>query len=275
MLKKKKGMTLGEILITMSVMAFIAMIAIMTVKPFEKAMRTLYARAFEAFRNAAYNASIDSGDTEFFPTAKDLCEGLVEYMNTVQINCNLPSSNLVTTNTTDFKNITPHFITSNAMRVYITNSLEHTETDDFGVELTTKYYVVFVDLTGERPPNSTIWTEKKPCDVVAFIVTDAADVVPIGPPEIDTRYLTATVSYPATLEQPEETFSNPMSYNDAKHVAWGNNIDSTEMMSLHFNNDLAAQSPLKVSYPPPPPINTEKGCTEKTSPCDVVFNEYY
>ena len=82
MLRNKKGMMLGEILITISIMAFIAMIAIMTVKPFEKAMRSLYSRAFEALQNASYNAYVDNASTEFFQTPKDLCEGLIEYMNT-------------------------------------------------------------------------------------------------------------------------------------------------------------------------------------------------
>lgn len=274
MLKKQKGMTLGEVVITMTVMAFIAMIAIMTVKPFEKAMRLLYARAFEAMSNAAYNAYVDNSDTEFFPTAEALCNGLIEYMNTVQANCNTPVT--VDKSTREFKDIVPHFIASNAMRVYISNQYEHTEEDDFGVNLTTKYYIVYVDLTGERPPNSTNWTDEKPCDIVAFLVTDGADVVPIGPAEVDTRYLTATVSYPATLDNPEETFSAPMSYWAAKHVAWGTNVDSTEMMSLHFDRDLPAGSPLKVDYPTiVPDLNEEKGCTEKTSPCDVVFNQYY
>ena len=141
--------------------------------------------------------------------------------------------------------------------------------------ITTKYYIVFIDLTGERPPNNANWTEEKPCDGVAFLVTDGADVVPLGPPEVDTRYVTATVSYPATIDNPEETFSQPMSYWDAKHVAWGNNVDSTEMMSLHFDRDLPASSPLKVNYPTPPALNEVKGCTEKTSPCDVVFEQYY
>lgn len=275
MLKNKKGMTLGEILITMSIMAFIAMIAIMTVKPFEKAMRTLYARAFEAMQNASYNAIIDADTSEFFPTPKDLCENLIKFMNTAQENCNIPDTQLPNYNTTNFKNLTPHFITSNSMRVYISEQKEHTEVDDFGIEVKIKFFIVFIDITGERPPNSTIWTEEKPCDVVAFLVTDAADVVPIGPPEIDTRYLTATVSYPATLDKPEETFSNPMSYWDAKHVAWGNNVDSTEMMSLHFSNNIPLSSPLKVNYPFPKSLNTTKGCTEKTSPCDVVFEQYY
>ena len=275
MLRNKNGMTLGEVLITMSLMAFIAMIAIMTVKPFEKAMRSLYARAFEAIQNAAYNAYVDNASTEFFATPKELCEGLIEYMNTVYVDCNVPQAKLATYTTREFSNVPPHFIASNAMRVYISPQYEHTEEDDFGVNLTTKYYIVFIDLTGERPPNNANWTEEKPCDVVAFLVTDGADVVPLGPPEVDTRYVTATVSYPATIDNPEETFSQPMSYWDAKHVAWGNNVDSTEMMSLHFDRDLPASSPLKVNYPTPPALNEVKGCTEKTSPCDVVFEQYY
>ena len=235
MLRNKKGMMLGEILITISIMAFIAMIAIMTVKPFEKAMRSLYSRAFEALQNASYNAYVDNASTEFFQTPKDLCEGLIEYMNTVYVDCNVPGSKLATMTTVDFSDVPPHFIASNAMRVYISPQYAHTEEDDFGVRLTTKYYIVFVDLTGERPPNNAAWTEDKACDVVAFLVTDGADVVPLGPPEVDTRYVTATVSYPATIDNPEETFSEPMSYYDAKHVAWGTNVDSTEMMSLHFD----------------------------------------
>ena len=195
--------------------------------------------------------------------------------NTVYVDCNVPQAKLATYTTREFSNVPPHFIASNAMRVYISPQYEHTEEDDFGVNLTTKYYIVFIDLTGERPPNNANWTEEKPCDVVAFLVTDGADVVPLGPPEVDTRYVTATVSYPATIDNPEETFSQPMSYWDAKHVAWGNNVDSTEMMSLHFDRDLPASSPLKVNYPTPPALNEVKGCTEKTSPCDVVFEQYY
>ena len=296
MTNKKLGMTLGEILITMSIMAFIAMIAIMTVKPFEKALRSLYARAFESVANASYNAYLDNSEDTFFSTPKKLCEGLIEYMNTSYTNCDIADGELATNQTTNFTDIEPHFIASNAMRFYITKQYEHTEEDDYGVDTPIKYFIVYVDLTGERPPNSTVWSEKKACDVVAFIVTESADVIPIGPPEIDTRYVTATVSFPACMCCKDGYNSTPMSYWDAKHVAWGDNTDSTEMMSLNFSNDLPADSPLKVSYPTPPQLNNglpattcpescetnptvqpccKTGCTEETSPCDVVFDQYY
>ena len=60
-----------------------------------------------------------------------------------------------------------------------------------------KYFIVWVDLNGDRNPNIAEWNKNKPSDIVPFVVTTSGGVIPIGAPTIDTRYITVRIKYPS------------------------------------------------------------------------------
>ena len=68
--------------------------------------------------------------------------------------------------------------------------------DNNNTQQNVKYFVVWVDLNGDRRPNTTAWSEKKPADVVPFIITTAGKVIPAGAPILDNRYSTVRIQYP-------------------------------------------------------------------------------
>ena len=73
----------------------------------------------------------------------------------------------------------------------VPNSME----SDANYEL--KYFIVWVDLNGDRNPNIAEWNKNKPSDIVPFVVTTSGSVIPIGGPTIDTRYTTVRIKYPS------------------------------------------------------------------------------
>ena len=96
---------------------------------------------------------------------------------------------------------------------------------------TKKFYIIYVDLNGNMPPNTTQWTEKKPADIVPFIITEDADVIPMGAPVADARYLTALVEYNSFTtdengEQKQE-YSQPMTYYEAMRKSWATEESSS------------------------------------------------
>ena len=115
-------------------------------------------------------------------------------------------------------------------------------------------------------------------DIVAFVVTEASVVIPVGPPEIDTRYMLASAIYPPDDEnRPEGTRSKPMSYYEAKYDAFGSSKSLAEPMSLDFYKDFATNSPFAITYPTPGSANVAEGCTDggnMVSPCYVKIEEY-
>ncbi len=103
---------------------------------------------------------------------------------------------------------------------------------------TVGWFIVYVDLNGERGPNSTTVVNGKSPDIVAFALTDHGGVAPIGMPRVERKYLTAKVGYPDIYcdtkrqfptkygcvddgNKISRRFSNTMAYQEAVRHAWG------------------------------------------------------
>ena len=278
----KQAVTLVEVLITMGIIGIIAMFAITTIKPYEKTYKWLYIRIFNVLETSVYNSMLDRA--AFPTTSAAFCSMLTEYMNVAENNCTANGD--LAALAADFPEGNIKLVLSNGMRLWIgsNNGAPFVKTQKIPGTTQTynmKYYMVYVDITGEKPPNRVEWTAGgKLADIVAFAVTESSVVIPLGPPEIDTRYLTATVIYPPYDEnQPEGNKSLPMSYADAKAVAWGQSINEVEIRSWQFNTSdvISANGPFAVSYPTPPELGTE--CTEvhnQISPCYIkIDNKSY
>ena len=106
-------------------------------------------------------------------------------------------------------------------------------------------------------PNSPTARGNGMADIVAFIVTEDYDVIPIGRPEVDTRYFVTTVEYSATtgLDNEDVNSSMTMSYLEAKRHAWGEPnkqfyVSANEPMSMNYYDgvNITAASPFWLDY---------------------------
>lgn len=289
----KKAFTLIELMVILFVISVVVMVTLLVQKPFDKGTALLYNRAFTSLSTAIYNIHEDLTGTDTLMSLITIvfCEKLAKvdtgYMNTSSAtNCN-PNTVPLTAADTDFSSTTLQFVTSNGMKFYLSPVDSITVTGESGPE-TIPYRIVFVDLNGDTGPNTMQWSSTKMADIVAFLVTIDGDVIPVGYPEIDRRYLTAKVHYPdGDTEAEVDQYSDSMSYFDAKATAWGvedSNYNLEEIMSIKFNDDFpaGAEGKLKVkntdysvTYPD---VNTTMGCVaasvSNASACEVEFNQY-
>lgn len=285
MFRKLKAVTLAEMMICLLIIAILVVMAMITIKPYDKTFKWLYVRIYHTLETAVYNSMMTR--SEFPTTSTEFCNMLLEYINSPENNC---AAGDLTREATTFPEANIKIVASNGMNIWIASNggapFTHTEVID-GNTATMKYYVVFADLNGDRPPNvaqrpeaaTDPWTsDSKLVDIVAFVITEASVVIPIGPPEIDTRYMQAMAIYPPEDEnRPEGNHSKPSTYFWAKNEAWGLGKSISEPMSLDFRADFPADSPFYVDYPTANAVNTTKGCTQSTSqvsPCYVKIEDY-
>lgn len=296
-MNKKKAMTLAEVLFVFIIIGIIAAIAIVTVKPWDKACKYAYSRMYHSLKLAFYNSMLTQ--PEFPTTSTKFCELLVDYINTSTNGANCSRARDLTNNPRIFPEDKIQIQATNSSKIWIGANngqpFVHTETESSGAVSKTKYYLVYVDLNGNKGPNSPKWEENKLSDIVAFAVTDGLTVLPLGHPEVDNRYLNAHVVYPQTEEdQPDGNLSDDMTYYEAKKYAWGNNVDSSDSMSLNLQNDLPNDSYFKLTttgsvnspyypkydsysdfFPVPIAPDAGHGCREVSSPCYVDIFEYH
>ena len=248
-MKKFKAFTLAEILIVFVIIGIIATVGVNTVKPWEKALKYSYSRIYNALALATYNAVVNGPRAEHsFPDGlagsttenqgpEKFCQDLAYFMNNVETHCGNPPITKAEGNYKVFDTTTPHIILSNGVKLWIgaPNSnhayIQEIPLDNNKNSLkdTIIYYIVYADLTGDRKPNSPIWSERKAADVVAFAVTNHFVVVPLGYPVVDKRYLVAHVMRPISNEETgddEEIPTDPMSFYEAATYAYGKYMKS-------------------------------------------------
>lgn len=268
---RRKAITLGELLLVFVIMGVVASMTIITAKPQEKNLKFVYSRTLSTLSTAFYNASMNlptyltsgEGATHMdgsFPTRPyEFCMMLTEYINTSagsSNNCDAAKTGTLIVNQTGaninswLNSHEPNFIASNGVKYWIatTNADNTFATAKFSsstgsADFEIRYYVVVVDLNGDMGPNTVIWRPKRAADRVAFIVTEDADVIPIGYPEVDVRYLTAQVVYATTsgIELEDQNTSPEMSYYLAKRTAWASNTGAANIYAK-------ADNPLTLSF---------------------------
>ena len=136
------------------------------------------------------------------------------YINTTEYFCsaaNFKPLSLTSNITENDLNTKMAFRATNSLRFYISEmgSVSVPDNMNGNVEQTVKYFVVWVDLNGDRRPNITAWTQKKPADIVPFIITTSGTVIPAGAPIVDPRYTTVRIQYPldSTLKYSAESLT--------------------------------------------------------------------
>lgn len=166
------------------------------------------------------------------PNADNETAAQYGYINTSEYYCSTftPIKNMAATFP---DNQTPAFRASNSMLYYISimGKLEVPDAMNNNQIQTIKYFIVWVDLNGDRRPNTAKWSPKKPADIVPFMVTTSGAVLPIGAPTIDTRYMTARVQYPTDNKRKFSVKS--ASYYEAQIMTYDNKeFPSYDLLSL-------------------------------------------
>lgn len=304
MLRKFDAITLAEMLITLLIIAVLCLFALSTIKPYDKTFKWLYVRVYHSLETAVYNSMMTRNSKEdddplngFPKDSTSFCNMLKEYMNSApdddvpgEVVPKCEAGRDLDINATDFPEEDVQILLTNGVKLWIASDGGKPYVLDEvidGTPANMKYYIVYADLNGSRGPNAAQWddtgninwtTDYKMVDIVAFVVTEASVVVPVGPPEIDTRYMQASVIYPADDENcPDCNRSVPNSYYWAKHDAWGDSKSIAEPMSLNFAGKFPANSPFAITYPEANAVNTAEGCTDennKISQCFVSIEEY-
>lgn len=279
----KFAMTLAELCIVFVVIGIIATVTIATVNPLEKSMKYLYYKTFHTLETAIFNSTLS--DPVFPETSDKFCEKLLEYINSNTNSCSIAKNLTNNPSNSDFKEDNVQIVESNGVRLYIAADEDgkpflHTEEQTSGGPTNIRYYLVYADLNGTMRPNSiSLDSKNSVTDIVGFVVTESSKVVPVGPAELDTRYMLAQVVYSPTDSDDEfSNVSQSMSYYNAKHMAWGNEIDEREVMSLNFQNDFPEGSPLKITYPSAedtPDVDEGNGCSEANSICYIKIDEFF
>lgn len=234
----RRAMTLTETLLVFIIIGIIASFTMSSLRPWERQYRDSYMRIYNVLKLALYNSMVDLND---FPRTKtSLCTKLVDYMNT--------AGNVTTCNPQNLGNnpadadftVDSSIILSNGMRMWLGSKDAFTCTDDesktceyFTDDATgVKYYYVYIDINGDTKPNTSVYSIKKPSDIVGFALTDQYTVIPLGYPKIDIRYLQAHVVYPPEDEDSKEIVSEPMAFFTAQAMAFGYDGDATKVRSV-------------------------------------------
>ena len=213
----------------------------------------------------------------------------------------------------------PHFVASNGSKFWIAHSNTpntfstfkfHASNEmDASVDTQIRGYIVVVDLNGDATPNTTQWKENKVADVVAFVVTEDFSVIPLGYPEVDRRYVSASIVYNTTsgvgIEDANTSVSMP--YYQAKRISWGTApgasnayVTTDEPMSINYyaekngfgdkNDNITAKSVFYIDYSTNPQFteynnmyfaqeydeyNYHKNCAKESDPSQLQADACY
>jgi len=263
----KRAFTLGEVLIVFIIIGIIAGLSLLTIKPWEKQYKMFYQRMYHSIQLAVYNHMLESSsDENAFPSSdKNLCKVLLEYINTsnnAQVSsCDTMQSVGDNPSAATFADKNPAIQASNGTKIWIgsnggapfvlnqvINARRTLSSGTVKNEQTTdsiRYYFVYVDINGDRSPNTPVWSDGRMADIVGFIVTDTFEVIPIGYPQVDIRYLSAHVVYPpleveysvsdTISKNVDEEVSDPMTYYEAKVKAYGQRTSTTVTGATEIN----------------------------------------
>ena len=223
-MKKKftavKAFTLPEMLIVLGIISIVSVTLMTTIKPSDKYLKFQYYSAYNTLQTASYNVFQDmiyqsqkkedealekgeaipelSGEKVKLPLLGEFSKALTTrgtvtvdgetydnvggYINTVEA-----TYGSTVTSGADSEFTTPSFITANGMKFYQNNATLKDGTSD--------YRLFWVDLNGDKKPNSADFTKHESPDIVAFMVNDTGYVIPVGYATIDPRYLITHVDY--------------------------------------------------------------------------------
>ena len=260
-MRKQSGFTLAEMLIAFGIISVIVGAALITLKPFDRNIKYLYSATFHSLDKALYNAitywvnedrnkrnerdpfieSYTENGTEVKVTpikgTERLCTALTEYMTSIGGKCS--SANIVSdsANNSEFKEDKVQFKTTNGVRYWISKRMSPSE----GVQ-GPKFFIIYADMNGVKPPNSIIYEKGvKDPDIFAFAALENGRICPLGPPEVDSRYLTTRIMFrkQSGANSDDLEYSEPsQEYVKSKAEAWGYYLsDATQQGRGDFTDE--------------------------------------
>ena len=303
---ERKAFTLPEVLIVMVIVGVISVLMLTMVKPNDKALKYQYYNAYNTLQTAAFNIYQDVQDAILYDfkdkskkfaegtgsaASRDFCKKLAVqrgsevsneygYINTIEWNCNSFSS--VNESTTNFSSLTPAFIASNSMKYYISplQTKQFPDTLSIGNSTTINYFIVWVDLNGDRRPNTNkMENENRPPDIVPFIVTTSGEIIPIGVPINDMRYMQAYVKIPT---ETSERHTNTMTYLNAQWKTFGGSeypsVDHSSIKrgwaSLYANKPIWPWAGFPKESPQTAADADCRVMTGEATECEIAIEEY-
>lgn len=235
----KKAFSLVEILIVIGIIGIVSVAMITTLKPRELEVRYLYLSSYKFLKDACDNILMDAEHAEpaqeFPMNPNAFCNALIGYINIVPGTNKCSAAKPAYSATTFSEAWTPSFIASNHMRLYVSNA-----TTINGKA----HIIVWVDLNGDRKPNTSKWKQNKVADVVGFDVDADGDITILGYPRIDTRYLVAKIYY--SSGEIGDEFSKKMTFYEAQKRAFNGKQLPDDPLSLDINSSLPSSSDLRV-----------------------------
>lgn len=251
-MKKQKAFTLAEVLIALGIIGVLMGAAMHTLKPFDKNIKYIYSSTYYSIEKAFYNAitywiplkddrnPFASGLTDETASIR-LCKALIEYINIVEptecsksgTTCSNDSLACQTGRTVDdlgkstgdtgLKDTNVQFTSTNGVRYWISGLYPTGATAD-----DKKFFIIYADINGTKYPNSMDYAVSNGYttdpDIFAFAALETGRICPLGPPEVDMRYLTTRIVYEDSVDAEGVTLkysspSRPYAYSKAE--AWG------------------------------------------------------
>ena len=259
----KKAFTITELMFVLLVIGIIISIQIRTINTRINQYSAGYFNTYHALKKAAYNVLADmycpgpscpdetlrdpnKGAPRPFPEdSENLCLRLAEFINTTQLNCKAPSVQVLGTGGLNLNNEMPDgtnrstvkFVAGNSYRFHISDMKEYEINNSSGVHKV-KYFIVFVDINGEKKPNSFYCNEVmgdfKP-DIVPFVITTKGEVIPVGWPIHEKTYMTAHVKLPVKLKEDKDRRTKSLTFYEAVHGAWPDGANVYEHHNIPFS----------------------------------------
>jgi hypothetical protein len=262
-MKFKAGFTLVEIVMFLIIVGLLLSVGFIIIKPkqavSDKTVKYKYAAIYDALNLAIYDLVMKDDTNPFFDDEsvnpyQRLCEGLSDYLNETETNCNISPLNLnvayLVDDTVDFRNFDPQIVALNGMKIYISELITddaaqpkyyNTSNPDFKI----RFFMVYVDLNGkenQKRPHVVKFDEsgKENPDVYAFAVIPTGEAIPMGIAEYNEKYLPTKIGY----RKNHSTYYSPETYSfrKAKQMAWkyyttGNsNLYFSETISFTYND---------------------------------------
>ncbi len=234
-LKTLNAFSLAEILVVLGIASFIIIAMMTIIKPGDKELKHQYYKAYHVLATAVYNLYQDSlgenTNNATISTGTEFCQDLLFYMNTTTPKSKQCKGANVSIKGDAFPEENIQFTASNGMIFYFSPDIED---EDLG-----KQRIVWVDINGTRGPNTAVWSKNRAADIVAFSVVDFGEVIPLGYPKVDRRYMLARVFVPSDedIEEGSEkrNLTDLYSFYNAQQLAFGGKVFKYDTFSYQSN----------------------------------------
>ena len=238
--KSLKAFTLAEIIVVLGIASFIILAMMAIIRPSDKELKHQYYKAYHLLATATYNLYMDglnrTDPTTKIATGTQFCEDLLFYMNTSTPSSDRCKGTRVSILGNSFTEAGIQYVASNGMIFYFSPDINDPE---LGL-----LRIVWIDINGPRGPNTAEWTKRRPADIVAFAVVDYGEVIPLGYPRIDERYMVARVYVPSTGDEDstygDGSLTGLYSFYNAQQLAYGGKVFQYDTFSYQGSTEFGS-----------------------------------